>query len=177
MQTIPTVSTIVMNHVDFVRAVPCWVSVYKSNRHYGGPEEGGWFYTRTHLVGSVPFPTRLAAEAYIAAAEAHVAEMQRFENSKFRSSSFSKGVIYYSKFQSITYEQAPSLLNFTANSLALDEVFYEEPGQESFIRITDSTFKNMAFQRVIQALYKREEDDAYSTKKFVEDIVWRRYMD
>ena len=88
--TTPTVSTIVMNHVNFTPASPCWVSVYKTNSHYGGPEEGGWFYTRTHLVGSVAFPTKAAAEAYLATTEAHVAELQRFENSQFRSAYLSR---------------------------------------------------------------------------------------
>lgn len=88
--TTPTVSTIIMNHVDFAPASPCWVSVYKSNRHYGGAEEGGWWYTRTALVGSVPFVTRAAAEAYLATAESQAAELQRFENSQFRSAYLSR---------------------------------------------------------------------------------------
>lgn len=32
-----------------------WVNVYASTRHYGGPEEGGWWYNWDECVASVPF--------------------------------------------------------------------------------------------------------------------------
>jgi hypothetical protein len=82
--TTPAVSTLVMNHPAFVRVEPCWVSVYRESRHYGGAEEGGWWYTRTALVGSVAFLSREEAEAYLATAEKQAAELQHSENANFR---------------------------------------------------------------------------------------------
>ena len=39
---------------DTVRAEPRFVSVYCVTRHYGGPEEGGWWYNRYDLETSLP---------------------------------------------------------------------------------------------------------------------------
>jgi len=36
-----------------VEAAPCFVSVMHYDRYYGGPEEGGWYYTRYERVESV----------------------------------------------------------------------------------------------------------------------------
>jgi len=82
--TTPTVSTLVMNHPEFALAKPCFVSVYKSNRHYGGAEEGGWWYTRTALVGSVRFASREVAEAYLATAESQAEALQSEANDGFK---------------------------------------------------------------------------------------------
>ncbi len=32
----------------------CYISLYLTNRHYGGPEEGGWWYNTNHLYLTVP---------------------------------------------------------------------------------------------------------------------------
>lgn len=32
-----------------------WVVIYRTSREYGGPEEGGWYYTHYTLEDSVPF--------------------------------------------------------------------------------------------------------------------------
>jgi len=79
-----TVSEIIMSHPEFAPAKPCFVSIYETNKCYGGPEEGGWFYDRTALVGSVPFPTRLAAEAYLAEAESKASALQAEANDGFK---------------------------------------------------------------------------------------------
>ena len=78
------VSTLVINHPAFVRANPCWLSVYRESRHYGGPEEGGWWYTRTALVGSVSFLCREDAEAYLATAESQAEALQKEANDGFK---------------------------------------------------------------------------------------------
>lgn len=35
-----------------------WVSIYAVTRHYGGPEEGGWWYDRGQLLEEVCVSTR-----------------------------------------------------------------------------------------------------------------------
>ena len=77
--------------------------------------------------------------------------MITIDNSEFLSNSFVKGIIYYNRFQSISYAEAPQLMNFTANIIGDKEVNYDEDS-ENFIRISNSTFHNNAFQTVIQAL-------------------------
>lgn len=32
----------------------CYISLYLTNRHYGGPEEGGWYYNTDELSLSIP---------------------------------------------------------------------------------------------------------------------------
>lgn len=54
---------------EFKAADPCYVSIYCRERCYGGPEEGGWWYDRISLEGSLYFPTRSAAELYLKEAE------------------------------------------------------------------------------------------------------------
>jgi hypothetical protein len=34
---------------------PGWISVYRTSRRYGGPEEGGWYYTHYSHLASIPF--------------------------------------------------------------------------------------------------------------------------
>ena len=66
-----TVSEIVMSEESFIKASPMWVSVYKGQSLYGGPEEGGWFYDVWELVGGLKFPTEETANAYLTEAEAN----------------------------------------------------------------------------------------------------------
>ena len=74
--------------------------------------------------------------------------MITIENSGFYSNSFTKGIIYYNRFQSVSYDEAPSLMNFTANFNGNTEVYYDEKA-ENYIRIIDSIFHNSAFHSVI----------------------------
>lgn len=53
----------------YSEAQACFVSLYRREQCYGGPEEGGWWYTRLSLDGSLQFPTREAAEFFLAAAK------------------------------------------------------------------------------------------------------------
>lgn len=62
----------VKRHPSFEAATPVFVSVYRRLQCYGGPEEGGWWYDRFILQGSVPFATREDAGKWLAAAEKEV---------------------------------------------------------------------------------------------------------
>lgn len=57
-------------------------------------------------------------------------------------------MIYYNRFQSISYSEAPQMLNFTANFNGSREVNFTEAAQ-NFIRVRDSTFHNTGFHQVI----------------------------
>jgi hypothetical protein len=61
---------------DYQEAKACYVSAYRVAQHYGGCEEGGWWYDRWYLEGSVCFPTREEAEAYLAATREEVEKEQ-----------------------------------------------------------------------------------------------------
>lgn len=54
-----------------------WCSIYNRTQCYGGPEEGGWWYDRNYLVGSVYFPSMEQAEAWLAAAKEEVERENR----------------------------------------------------------------------------------------------------
>jgi len=58
---------------EFEKALPCWVSIYLIERCYGGPEEGGWWWTRCELEGGIPFVTEADANAYLATQRAEIA--------------------------------------------------------------------------------------------------------
>jgi hypothetical protein len=59
-------------HPDFSVPQGAWVSVYRRSQNYGGPEEGGWWYNRNTLAGSVYFPAMETAEAWLEKAKAEV---------------------------------------------------------------------------------------------------------
>jgi hypothetical protein len=61
-----------------------YVSVYHKEQLYGGPEEGGWWHTVYQLEGSVAFPSREQAEAYIEHAEQLAEQLQIQANRQFR---------------------------------------------------------------------------------------------
>jgi hypothetical protein len=42
-----------------------FVNVYEVTRHYGGPEEGGWYYNRLHCVEVYPVRDEAAGETII----------------------------------------------------------------------------------------------------------------
>lgn len=43
---------------------PIYVSIYETSSNYGGPEEGGWWYTSYHLQSSKKFYDREEAEKF-----------------------------------------------------------------------------------------------------------------
>lgn len=43
-----------------------YVNVYELDRHYGGPEEGGWWYDSGTLITSIPLPSKHHAEEHAA---------------------------------------------------------------------------------------------------------------
>jgi len=49
---------------------PFYVNVYATDRHYGGPEEGGWWYDCGEPVASTPYLTRAAARDALVVAQA-----------------------------------------------------------------------------------------------------------
>lgn len=50
---------------DMVRdQKPVYVSLYETSRNYGGPEEGGWWYTEYNLQSSKKFYDREEAEKF-----------------------------------------------------------------------------------------------------------------
>ena len=52
-----------------------FVSLYVDAPYYGGPEEGGWWGSDTHLVATAAYPTKAQAEAAKAAADALAKEL------------------------------------------------------------------------------------------------------
>lgn len=64
----------------FQPAKAAFVSVYRTQRCYGGPEEGGWWHDRTILEGSIPFASMEAAEEYLAHAERVISEKNADEH-------------------------------------------------------------------------------------------------
>ena len=66
-------------------------------------------------------------------------------NSTFSSNSFCRGLIYYSRFEALTFEEAPTLLNFTANKKIQIERDFKDQDAKNYIRIRNSKFKNTGF--------------------------------
>jgi len=67
------------SHPDFNVPQGAWVSVYRRSQNYGGPEEGGWWYDRNTLEGSIYFPTTEGAEAWLEKAKVEVERENREE--------------------------------------------------------------------------------------------------
>lgn len=42
-----------------------YVSVYRNHRYYGGPEEGGWWYSRDQFLGGIPMPNMEEAQRFL----------------------------------------------------------------------------------------------------------------
>lgn len=97
-------------------------------------------------------------------------------NSTFKSSSFFKGLVYYSKFQSLGFEEAPVLLNYTANFAGNKSVAFKDQEAKNYIKIENSQFKNIGFQQVIDALYRRDYQIQKSREDFVKDIDWLTFQ-
>ena len=64
---------------NYEQAKPAFVSVYRHHRCYGGPEEGGWWYDRYELEGSIAFATHDEAEAWLEKAKAEIERQNRAE--------------------------------------------------------------------------------------------------
>lgn len=78
-QMLEQLADLIKQQPDYKPALGAWVSIYRSSQHFGGPEEGGWWYTRTQLEGSKYFPTMEQAEAFLAAAKEQVEQTNRDE--------------------------------------------------------------------------------------------------
>lgn len=76
-ELIEQLADIVREDNRYDEARPCFVSIYRSEQAYGGPEEGGWWHTIRALEGSVPFPSRDEAERYLAKAKEIVEQRNR----------------------------------------------------------------------------------------------------
>jgi hypothetical protein len=64
---------------DYQERDQWFVSVYRTARAYGGPEEGGWWYDVNEHEGSASFASRAAAEAFLEQAEAKAEARNRKE--------------------------------------------------------------------------------------------------
>ena len=69
----------IMESPEFKAAERVYVSIYRVAQHYGGPEEGGWWYYRHQFVGGVPMFNREEAEAFIAQMQRQVDKRNREE--------------------------------------------------------------------------------------------------
>lgn len=69
----------IRREADYREAQPAFLSIYRSEQCYGGPEEGGWWYDVETLEGSKAFPSREAAEQWLEAAKAEVERINRTE--------------------------------------------------------------------------------------------------
>ena len=68
-------------------------------------------------------------------------------------------------------------MNFTANFKGNKEVNYDEDS-ENFIRISNSTFHNNAFQTVIQALsLKQDSTEENTQEEFVNSVSFKKFKD
>ena len=59
---------------------PAYVSVYSTTQHYGGPEEGGWYYHWYSFIEARQYPTKLQARAVAA----ELRKLTREENRRRR---------------------------------------------------------------------------------------------
>lgn len=66
-------------HPEYTTPKPCFVSVYRRHRCYGGPEEGGWWYDRDELEGSIAFNDEESANAWLEKAKEQVDKMNEEE--------------------------------------------------------------------------------------------------
>ena len=69
------------------------------------------------------------------------------------------------------------MLNFTANFAGNASFDYIDRNNDNFVKIYNSTFKNLGFNQVIQALRLKSYATAFSTESFVSKIPFNRFMD
>jgi hypothetical protein len=73
-----TVAEAIIKASDF-QSDGCWLSVYRDSRCYGGPEEGGWWYTIRSLEGYIKCHSKEQAKARLSAVIAEVEKMNKDE--------------------------------------------------------------------------------------------------
>lgn len=78
-QIIARLADYVASQPDFKQAKPVAVSIYRHERCFGGPEEGGWWYDVYQFEGGKPFTSREEAEAWLEVAKTEVERMNREE--------------------------------------------------------------------------------------------------
>lgn len=71
---------IVKNHPNFAPALEGYVSLYEQTRCYGGPEEGGWWYTVYRFLGGIPCKTEAEASRLRAVLEDEAEKLAREAN-------------------------------------------------------------------------------------------------
>ena len=81
-------------------------------------------------------------------------------NSTFKHSSFCKGMIYYKQLKSISFEDAPLLVNVTANFFR-PEVKYDKEN-DPHVLIQWSEFTNLGFHQVVGGLTRKSAKDRQS---------------
>lgn len=64
MPTQAAMIDLIQKNPRFQKNEGCYVSIYRKEQLYGGPEEGGWWHTVYALEGSVSFVSREHAESY-----------------------------------------------------------------------------------------------------------------
>jgi len=75
---------LIRNNPRFSEAKPHYVSIYKKEQCYGGPEEGGWWKTYYVLEGSVSFDTQEQADGYVEHVEIVAKELKNAADKSFR---------------------------------------------------------------------------------------------
>lgn len=78
-QIIGRLADYVRSQDNYNQSQHAFVSIYRHHRCYGGQEEGGWWYDRYELEGSIEFATRDDAEEWLRTAKAEVARINREE--------------------------------------------------------------------------------------------------
>jgi hypothetical protein len=82
MNMLEDLAEMIRNHNEFKEAEPRFVSIYRRCQHFGGPEEGGWWYSRDSLEGSIPFPTKEDAEKWLEEAKRQVEKQNEIDAPK-----------------------------------------------------------------------------------------------
>ena len=86
-------------------------------------------------------------------------------------------MLYYNRFQTVSFKESQTMLNYTANFNGVSDFNFTDSNAQNYIRIIGSTFKNMGFQQVHQALRYKKFATANSTEGFISTIPFRRFMD
>ena len=79
MNMIQALANYVAQQPTFSKPTRAFVSIYRSHRCYGGPEEGGWWYTVMVFEGGLPFISREDAEQWLETAKVEIERRNREE--------------------------------------------------------------------------------------------------
>lgn len=79
MNLLEDLAEVIRNHNEFNEAKQTFVSIYRCQQCFGGPEEGGWWYNRLILEGSIPFPAKEDAEKWLDEAKKQVEKQNEIE--------------------------------------------------------------------------------------------------